>query len=493
MFRKFLFASPFTLVPALCFGLDAPPTIQFERTYDFGVNEFAIDLTATESGFVIRGRADTIEAPAVYEQLELQLSLQGDVLDSQRSPLPTYEGIYQGTVALTLEDGSSIVTGLTDDNLYNVALARYFADGQRDWYQTYDPDGWGRPQSCQLLADGGFLVLGTVYGVGGDINYKEDVMLLRTDNSGNQVWLKNYGEPGLAVDRGVAAIPTPTGFVVIASSPNVVASVYDAVAIVINQDGTLAQVNSIGNETEVPEIPLFARVTGAGTVMVVGQAGYYYSDGSYRDNYPFLVEVAADGGVLWYRSYRDGDDNVITHVTPVAFIRTGDGGNLVAGYSSIFEEHSPVEVYLTKYDRLGEPVWRQTLASAASVYRLITTPQGGYAVLGSVAYDGPSYDIFLAALNPDGKLFIRGDSNGDGTLDISDPIRTLSYLFAGGVSIACLDAADANDDGAVDISDAIHSLSYLFTGGKDIPPPTIMSGMDPTTDQLGCGLYQSTR
>lgn len=492
MFRKFLFASPFTLVPALCFGLDAPPTIQFERTYDFGVNEFATDLTATESGFVIRGRADTIEAPRVYEQLEVQLNPQGDVLDSQRTPTPVYEDMYGGAVALELDNGSTIVIGRTADGV-RVALAKYSGNGIRDWFHEYDPGGWGLPQSCQLLADGGFLVLGTVYGVGGDINYKEDVMLLRTDNSGNQVWLKSYGEPGSAADRGVAAIPTPTGFVVIASSPSEVAFVNDAVAMVINQDGTLAQAKSIGNETEVPETPLFASVTGAGTVMVVGQAGYYYSDGSYQDNYPFLVEVAADGGVLWYRSYKDGDDNVITHVTPTTLIRTGDGGNLVAGYSSIFEEHSPAEVYLTKYDRLGEQVWRQTLTSAASVHRLIATPQGGYAVLGSVANDGPSYDIFVALLNPDGKLFVRGDCNGDGTLDISDPIRTLSYLFAGGVYIACLDAADANDDGRVDISDAIHSLSYLFTGGKDIPPPTIMSGMDPTTDQLGCGLYQSTR
>ena len=45
-----------------------------------------------------------------------------------------------------------------------------------------------------------------------------------------------------------------------------------------------------------------------------------------------------------------------------------------------------------------------------------------------------------------GTRFVRGDSNGDGAIDIADAIAVLSYLFAGGRALDCDDAADVNDD-----------------------------------------------
>ena len=62
-------------------------------------------------------------------------------------------------------------------------------------------------------------------------------------------------------------------------------------------------------------------------------------------------------------------------------------------------------------------------------------------------------------------IFLRGDSNADGVVDISDSVFTLSYLFFGGRAPACQDAADSNDDGAVDISDPIGALGVLFRTG----------------------------
>ncbi len=88
---------------------------------------------------------------------------------------------------------------------------------------------------------------------------------------------------------------------------------------------------------------------------------------------------------------------------------------------------------------------------------------------------------------PSPGYFLRGDSNGDGRVDISDPIRTLNWLFNGAAVPPCLDAADANDSGKVDISDAIFTLNFLFTGGREPPPPGPRTpGGDPTPDNLSC-------
>jgi hypothetical protein len=83
--------------------------------------------------------------------------------------------------------------------------------------------------------------------------------------------------------------------------------------------------------------------------------------------------------------------------------------------------------------------------------------------------------------------FLRGDANHDASVDISDAVATLSYLFTGGSRPYCLDAADTNDDGSLDISDPIGTLRYLFLAG-DAPssPGTLIPGSDTTADGLYC-------
>lgn len=86
-----------------------------------------------------------------------------------------------------------------------------------------------------------------------------------------------------------------------------------------------------------------------------------------------------------------------------------------------------------------------------------------------------------------GRLFVRGDSNFDFKLDVSDVIATLNYLFTGGRKPACDDAADTNDDGKINLTDSLKLLGYLF-GGDRLPPGTTpgQPQKDPTEDGLGC-------
>jgi hypothetical protein len=87
---------------------------------------------------------------------------------------------------------------------------------------------------------------------------------------------------------------------------------------------------------------------------------------------------------------------------------------------------------------------------------------------------------------PDITLFIRGDANGDETVNLSDAETTLGWLFLGSPKPACLDAADSNDSGTVDITDPIHVLHFLFLGIGTIPQPYPEAGEDLTPDSMGC-------
>ncbi|MGE3166677.1 MAG: hypothetical protein AB7O52_17380 [Planctomycetota bacterium] len=83
--------------------------------------------------------------------------------------------------------------------------------------------------------------------------------------------------------------------------------------------------------------------------------------------------------------------------------------------------------------------------------------------------------------------FIRGDCNGDGVIDVSDPVALLGLLFLGDEP-ACRDGCDANDDGGLDIADVTLSLNLVFGGVASPLPPFPDCGADSNPDPLSCGL-----
>lgn len=86
--------------------------------------------------------------------------------------------------------------------------------------------------------------------------------------------------------------------------------------------------------------------------------------------------------------------------------------------------------------------------------------------------------------------FRRGDSNVDGTVDLSDAIHSLGYLFLGSpADLDCHDASDSNGDGTIDLTDAVYGLAYLFQGGPPPPAPGPLECGSLAEAVLGCERY----
>jgi hypothetical protein len=118
---------------------------------------------------------------------------------------------------------------------------------------------------------------------------------------------------------------------------------------------------------------------------------------------------------------------------------------------------------------------------------LLDPRSGSLAILDSMAGKAAWHEIFLASVFEVPRMFLRGDADGSGAVDITDAIAVLDDIFLGRPAPAsCRDALDANDDGTVDISDPIFVLSFLFLGGPPLRPPYPEPGIDPTPDDLGC-------
>lgn len=187
----------------------------------------------------------------------------------------------------------------------------------------------------------------------------------------------------------------------------------------------------------------------------------------------------------WLAADFDGDGNVdlvgTTHQSNLVRLFRNAGGGRLAPPALLPVGRAAGSMAPGDFDRDGD------LDLAVSVFE-------GIAILINETRPGASPDTNRNGI-PDecGDIvpFRRGYASDDGALDLSDAIRVLEYLFAGGAAPACAKAADANDDGSLDISDPIRIIAHLFKSHGPLPAPSERCGSDPTPDVLGCASFES--
>ena len=85
-----------------------------------------------------------------------------------------------------------------------------------------------------------------------------------------------------------------------------------------------------------------------------------------------------------------------------------------------------------------------------------------------------------------GDLFLRGDVDDNGFVNLTDAVALLLYLFQQGNEPRCLDATDIDDNGFMNLTDGVSLLNHLFRAGPAPQPPGFLEcGEDPTEDTLG--------
>ena len=60
---------------------------------------------------------------------------------------------------------------------------------------------------------------------------------------------------------------------------------------------------------------------------------------------------------------------------------------------------------------------------------------------------------------------ICGNANADGTVNVSDAVHIINYVFIGGDPPNPISAGDCNCDGSCNVSDAVVVINYVFIGG----------------------------
>jgi hypothetical protein len=60
-----------------------------------------------------------------------------------------------------------------------------------------------------------------------------------------------------------------------------------------------------------------------------------------------------------------------------------------------------------------------------------------------------------------------GDATGNGSVDASDVVCELNYLFRSGPFLGCIDCGDANADCSLNAGDVVYLITYLFRQGPE--------------------------
>jgi hypothetical protein len=93
---------------------------------------------------------------------------------------------------------------------------------------------------------------------------------------------------------------------------------------------------------------------------------------------------------------------------------------------------------------------------------------------------------------PEHALFVRGDGNNDGLVDVADIVFVLQYLFLDGPEPECEDAADFDNDGHINITDPVFLTLYIFQNGIAPPSPYPTCGLEPVPDDDGFDCFLPT-
>jgi len=401
--------------------------------------------------------------------------------DARGDPLweTSFDGmVYSGPSIRQLKDGHYIVGG-TFTTGEGMALIKVDPQGRILWQKAFGGEGaWG--YAVEATADGGYAVTGTMQ------MEAASLYVVRTDGDGNLLWEATYvGADPSDSGLGYSLQETPDGGFIVAG----VRSREGAILLKVDWQGNLLWEKRLSDGGVSP--------TGAWVVRVTEDGGYLLAGAESRDGKEtgFLWKTDEEGNTLWMNRFPG----------PAGFCwlrtldLTSDGGAVAVGTVQVLPPAGEsgvgdVDVYLVRVNRAGELLWEKRLLTADPDVGLgvVQMPDGGYAVSTKTTAEGegPRYAT-LIKLGPDpsspGPFLRRGDVGGEGTIDLSDAILILNYLFLAGPAPPCLDASDADDDGEVALTDGIVVLQFLFLGGE--PPKTPgpnTCGPDPTPDGLSC-------
>jgi hypothetical protein len=213
------------------------------KTYG-GINsEYGANIIQTSDGnILLSGKTESFGAGSVGDIYLIKVRTNGDILWSKSYPDPNQEEPFH---LLETKNGEFLVTG-TDENVEadprELYLLKVDINGEKLWNKTIGSVSWNWGFSTIELPDGDLLTCG-------QHNSKEgysQVLVVKTSNTGNPIWQKEYGEEYLS-EKGNSLKQNSDGtFTISGASYDVNTGKNDIILLKIDSNGNQIWLKSFG-------------------------------------------------------------------------------------------------------------------------------------------------------------------------------------------------------------------------------------------------------
>lgn len=245
-----------------------------------------------------------------------------------------YGGKCGYAVRQTFDNGYFVAGQKISSERDHIWLLRTDEDGDTLWTRIYgDTTTSSTAYDMQITPDGGCIIVGEKAET-----WPNDLFLLRVDRFGDTLWTKTYGNYGHAV--GYSIEKTSDGCFIIAGSVDSEDYLW-LLKTDENGDTVWTQRYAEGGG-----VGYSVRQTADGGYIVAGRAGSRL----------YIVKTNSAGNPVWTRTFLDS----LNSAELISIVETFDNGYIVAATRHFYV---PWEAVLMKVDVYGDSIWCQTYSS----------------------------------------------------------------------------------------------------------------------------------
>jgi len=281
-------------------------------------------------------------------------------------------------------------------------------------------------------------------------------LLIGSVDASSEMWSRTYGGPDL--DIAYSLVETSDGGYALAGASGDHDSPYGSADIwLIKTDmyGNVEWNQTYGGEGHEEAYSLVETSDGgyalAGTTDSFGAGGIDV----------WLVKTDAYGNIVWNRTYGEAQYEYAR-----SLVETADGGYALAGYSGAPDiAYGSADVWLVKTDAYGNIEWNQTYGKG-TVYSLVETVDGGYALAGFSDSVGGPRNVLLLKTDANGNMVWNHTYGGANDGEANSLVETSDGGYAIAVTTRSFGAGGA--DFWLIKTDAYGNVEWNHTyGGAD--------------------------
>ncbi|HLG31645.1 MAG TPA: T9SS type A sorting domain-containing protein [Ignavibacteriaceae bacterium] len=258
------------------------------------------------------------------------------------------------------------------------------------WTKTFGGTGDDGAESIVLTSSGEIVIAGFK-----SSNNLKDVLIMKTDASGNELWNRTYNL-GLN-DWGRSMKQTQDGGFIIAGMTEVNSQTFDPFLIKTDSEGMMQWYQQYDYGFGDDDRGHAVWQTSDGGYIIAGQTWLIH--GAFGNYDMYIIKTDMNGNVQWkkvfYRENEGGD-------VALAVQQLSDGGYIIGG----FTQSSSWASYIIRTDNLGNALWSNIYPGSwqSECYDIQATPDGGFILTGTESSFQTDTDLLIIKLNPNGNL-----------------------------------------------------------------------------------------